>query len=137
VQALAAIPLPLSKYAALMDILQEDVLPTAPPPQIPIPTGFRLTHQSYYPIRFEWNASNKAVKYRLYRWWVPIADVTGTEYTSNVQGYNRFHLRAVDASGRLSEPTPYVFFYPPGYLSSEADDLSAQEGNGEQEGNSS
>ena len=116
--AVAAIPLPLSKYVDLLEALNETV---GPPP--PIPDGFRLEHNNYYPIQFQWNASDKAVKYRLYQWWVPIADIVGTEYTSSVQGYNRFHLRAVDAAGQLSERTPYVYFFPPGYLSSEVNDM--------------
>ncbi|SDA87162.1 hypothetical protein SAMN03159443_03947 [Pseudomonas sp. NFACC15-1] len=115
--AVAAIPLPLSKYVELLEILNETVPPVDS--SLPIPGNFRLEHNNYYPIQFQWSASNNAVKYRLYRWWVPIADITGTEYTSSVQGYNRFHLRAVDAAGQLSERTPYVYFYPPGYLSSE------------------
>jgi hypothetical protein len=127
VQALAAIPLPLSKYAELMDILQEEAPPLDPGLERPaMPTGFRLTHNNYYPIQFQWNASNHVAKYRLYRWWVPIADITGTEYVAaNVQGYNRFHLRAVSANGLLSERTPYVYFYPPGYLSSEQEENSS------------
>lgn len=115
VHAVAAIPLPLSKYAELMDILQEDVRPieALPEPQVPTPTGFRLLGNNVYPIQFRWNPSYKAVKYRLYRFWWPIADITGTEYTSDLRGYNSFHLRAVDAEGRLSARTDYVFFYPP------------------------
>ncbi|SCY83162.1 MULTISPECIES: hypothetical protein [unclassified Pseudomonas] len=118
--AVAAIPLPLSKYVELLEILNETVPPVDS--SLPIPGNFRLEHNNYYPIQFQWNASSNAVKYRLYRWWVPIADITGTEYTSNVQGYNRFHLRAVDAAGNLSERTHYVYFYPPGYLSNESDE---------------
>jgi hypothetical protein len=122
--AVAAIPLPLSKYVDLLEALNETV---GPPP--PIPDGFRLEHNNYYPIQFQWNASDKAVKYRLYQWWVPIADITGTEYTSSVQGYNRFHLRAIDAAGQLSERTPYVYFFPPGYLPNEGNGLAEQDNN--------
>jgi hypothetical protein len=68
-----------------------------------------------------------AVKYRIYRWFSALADVTGTEHTTSVQGYNRFHLRAIDASGKLSDPTPYVFFYPPDYGSSEVNNLPGQD----------
>jgi hypothetical protein len=120
--AVAAVPLPLSKYVGLLEALQEEPPPIDQPP--PIPTGFKLAWNNYYPITLQWDASPEAVKYRVYQWFVPIADVEGTEYVASVQGYNRFHLRAIGAAGQLSERTPYVYFFPPGYLSSEVDDMS-------------
>jgi hypothetical protein len=122
--AVAAIPLPLSKYVELLETLQEDVPPFDPPTPVPVPSGFRLAHNNYYPIILQWEDSPDAIKYRVYQWFVPIADVEGTEYVASVQGYNRFHLRAIGADGQLSERTSYVYFFPPGYLSSEADELS-------------
>lgn len=80
---------------------------------VPVPGNFHLEHNNYYPIKLLWNASAHAVKYRVYRWFTLMAEVTGTEYQPNVQGYNRFHLKAVDAAGRESKRTGHVFFYPP------------------------
>lgn len=122
--AVAAVPLPLSKYVGLLETLQEEVPPIDPPVPVPTPSGFRLAHNNYYPIELRWDAASGVVKYRVYRWFVPIADVEGIEYVTSLQGYNRFHLRAIGAAGQLSERTPYVYFFPPGYLSSEVNDFS-------------
>ncbi|MBX8488222.1 hypothetical protein, partial [Pseudomonas cichorii] len=72
-----------------------------------------LEHNNYYPIKLLWNTSAHGVKYRVYRWLTLMTEVTGTEYQPNVQGYHRFHLKAVDAVGRESKRTGHVFFYPP------------------------
>ncbi|RMN75211.1 hypothetical protein ALQ53_02166 [Pseudomonas cannabina] len=62
-----------------------------------------------YPIKLLWDASPESVKYKVYTWFREIAEVTGTEFTS--KGYNRFHLKAVDAAGRLSAAKGYVFSF--------------------------
>jgi hypothetical protein len=80
---------------------------------VPVPANFRLAHNNYYPVKLLWSPSSEAVKYKVYRWFREIAEVTGTEFTSDVTGYNRFHLKAVDAAGRLSAATAFVFFFPP------------------------
>lgn len=128
VLAVAAIPLPLKKYVELLKGLPEEAPELDPLPEVSIPTGFRLEHNNYYPIQLQWDRSPEVVKYRVYQWFLPIATVEGTEYIANVQGYNRFHLRAVNAAGRLSARTPYVYFFPPGYVLGEANDSSDRAG---------
>ncbi|MET0126488.1 MAG: hypothetical protein ABW209_13375 [Pseudomonas caspiana] len=84
-----------------------------PPPELTAPTGFRIAHNTYQPIDLSWNRVAAAVKYKVYRWWTQIDETTDLSFVRNIEGYGRYHVRAVDAAGNLSQRTDYLYFFPP------------------------
>lgn len=72
-----------------------------------------MAANTYQPIDLSWNRVAAAVKYRVYRWWTQIEETTDLRFVRNIDGYGRYHVRAVDAAGNLSPKTDYLFFFPP------------------------
>ena len=75
------------------------------------PTNFRLIDNTWQPVKLTWDVTPRAVQYRVYRFFTQIEETTGTGFEREIRGYGRYHVRAVDVAGNVSERTPYVFFY--------------------------
>lgn len=82
-------------------------------PDLPIPANFHLDDPYAERKKLLWHPSARAVKYKVYRWFDEITETTGTEYLTTQTGYQRWHVRAVDAHGKQSARTPYLYFTNP------------------------
>ncbi|WP_243245550.1 hypothetical protein [Pseudomonas maioricensis] len=86
---------------------------TDPPPELIPPRQLRIALNNSQPIVLDWDWVPAAVKYKVYRWWTEIEETPDLRFRRTMDGYGRFHVRAVDAAGNLSEKTNYVYNYPP------------------------
>lgn len=111
-------------FHAQPGVWQRIVRETDPPPGFAAPGGFRLHDNTIQPVRLSWNFVAQAVTYRVYRWWEQIEETPNLRFERTIEGYGRYHVRAVDAAGNLSERTDYVYFFPTSELEACGDEIT-------------
>lgn len=80
-------------------------VPDIPAPQLSIENS----HTPYAVLG--WNATPKAVKYRVFRFTTRIAEIEGTRFEESHSGYATYRVRAVTGTGELSPFSNTVYSY--------------------------
>lgn len=62
-------------------------------------------------VALSWNGPPNAVRYEVFRWFKKIADTTSTSYDDYPASAPRYHVKAVDARGRVSQSSAFKFVY--------------------------